>query len=122
MTLKSYMWGMRIETIISLAVWLTVVNRIDPQEAGFVGQAFFYLSLWMFLSGALILFLTWMRRIFTDTEIAFTYLGMSFRQGVLLALIVVILLILQSFRVLVWWDGLLVITGVLLIELYFLSR
>jgi hypothetical protein len=116
------MWGMRIGTIVSLAVWITVINIMDPNEAGFVGQAFFYLSLWMFLSGIFILFLTWIRRVFADTEMAFTYLGMSFRQGVLLSFIVIILLILQSFRVLVWWDGLLVVSGVFLVELYFLSR
>ncbi|MFC1608802.1 hypothetical protein ACFL2R_02465 [Patescibacteria group bacterium] len=122
MTLKSYIWGMRIATVTSLIVWLVVINGIDPIEAGLVGQVFFYLSFWLFLSGVFVLFLSWLRKFFMGEEIAFACLGMSFRQGVLLSLIGVGLLFMQGAGVLVWWDGFLLATGVFLVELYFLSR
>jgi hypothetical protein len=48
--------------------------------------------------------------------------GVSSRQGFLLALAVLILLIMQSFQVLVWWDGLLAIGAIIMAELYFLAR
>ena len=48
--------------------------------------------------------------------------GVSFRQGALIAIAVCALLILQSFRLLVWWDGGIIVAGILLIELWFLSR
>ncbi|MFC1644483.1 hypothetical protein ACFL08_00475 [Patescibacteria group bacterium] len=106
----------------SLIVWLIVINSIDPVEAGSVGQVFFYLSFWLFLSGIFVLFLSWLRRVFMGEDIAFVCLGMSFRQGVLLAMICIGLLVMQSFGVLVWWDGFLLATGIFLVELYFLSR
>jgi hypothetical protein len=48
--------------------------------------------------------------------------GVSIRQGFLLALIFLVLLIMQSFGILVWWDGLLAVGAILLVELYFLAR
>ncbi len=122
MTLGLYLWGVRISALLALAVWAAVVMFINPRESGMFGQAVFYLSLLFALSGIFILFLTWMRRITGNEETPFIYIGMSFRQGMLLAALAVILLMLQSFKVLTWWDGLLVVAAVFLVELYFLSR
>lgn len=122
MTLGLYLWGVRISTLLALAALGAVVMFINPQESGIFGQAVFYLSLLFALSGIFILSLTWLRRITSGEETPFIYIGMSFRQGILLAVIAVILLALQSFRVLTWWDGLLVVAAVFLAELYFLSR
>jgi len=47
---------------------------------------------------------------------------LSLRQGMLLSLLACGLLFLQSFRILVWWDGLLLLAGIFLIELYFLNK
>lgn len=122
MTLKSYIWGMRIATVMSLIVWLVVINTIDPIEAGLIGQVFFYLSFWLLLAGLSVMFLSWLRKFFMGEDVAFACLGMSFRQGVLLSLIGVGLLLMQGQGILVWWDGFLLATGIFLIELYFLSR
>jgi len=56
-----------------------------------------------------------------DDEIK-TNVRVSFRQGFFLSVMVLILLLLQSFRVLVWWDGLLVVGAVLMAESYCLVR
>lgn len=120
MTLKSYLWGMRISTVIALGLWLFVALTVNPDDPSILTKLFFYVSLFLFLSGFFILSLTGIRRKISGD--GFVYLGMSFRQGILLSLLVIVLLVLQSFRVLLWWDGLLVVAGVFLIELYFLSR
>lgn len=122
MTLGLYLWGVRISTLLALAALGAIVIFINPQESEIFGQAVFYLSLLFALSGIFILFLTWLRKITSGGETPFIYIGMSFRQGILLAALAVILLMLQSFRVLTWWDGLLVVAAVFLAELYFLSR
>ncbi|MCD6149729.1 hypothetical protein J7J13_03025 [bacterium] len=122
MTLKSYLWGMRISAALSVAAWSAVVYNINPEEAGIVGQILFYLSLFLALAGIFILFLTWSRRKISGNERAFAHLGMSFRQGVLLSVLANTLLAFQSFRILTWWDGLLLVAGIFIIELYFLSR
>lgn len=123
MTLKSYLWGMRISTLLSFLAWMLVIWYVDPRSSGMVGPLLFYGIALLFLSSLLINFLTWSRRKMQGgDEIALAYLAVSFRQGILLAILAILLLVLQSFRVLTWWDGLLVAAGIFLVELYFLTR
>jgi len=122
MTLKSYLWGLRISTVILFIAWAVVVGNVDPEKSGLIGKVLFYLSLFLFLSGLFILILTWIRRKMEGDEMVFRQLGLNFREGILLAILVVGLLLLQSVKVLIWWDGLLVTAGIFLVELYFLSR
>ena len=123
MTLRSYLWGMRVSTVFALVGWGFVLNHIDPEKTGPIGQLLFYASTFLALSGIFILFLTWLRRkAIRDEEEVLAGMGMSFRQGALLSLLSVSLLFLQSMRMLTWWDGLLVVAGIFLIELYFLSH
>ncbi len=49
-------------------------------------------------------------------------MGISIRQGFFLALGITILLVLQTFRILTWWDGLLALGAIFMLELYFLSK
>lgn len=122
MTIKAYTWGIRFITILSLAAFVFVVKFIDPLLTGVIGKALFYLSLFFVLSGIFNLFLLRLRRKSVDTENAAANIGLSFRQGILLACFAIGLLILQSLRMLVWWDGLLLLAGIFLIEFYFVSR
>jgi hypothetical protein len=122
MTLKSYLWGMRIIAFFSLTALGIVIFYLDPEKSGFVGHALFYATLFLSLAAFFILFLTWIRRKIGDEDSSFVYLGMGFRQGALLSVLAVILLALQSFRILTWWDGLMVVAAIFLVELYFLTR
>ena len=123
MTLRSYLWGMKIGALLSLASCVLVVTKIDPIESGAAGKALFYGSAFLFLAAISIIVLTWIRRRSgVEENFEVVYISGSFRQGMLVSLLVVFLLVLQSYRVLVWWDGLLVVAGIFLIELYFLGR
>lgn len=123
MTLRSYLWGMRLAFVASLAVLILVIKQIDPDVSGIIGQVLFFAAAFFFLASLFILFFTWLRKkISSDEESVVVHLGISFRQGVLLALLVTILLLAQRFRVLIWWDGALAVAGILLAELYFLTR
>jgi hypothetical protein len=66
--------------------------------------------------------LFWIRRRWNANEVAYQNVGLSFRQGVLVALAICAMFLLQSFQMLFWWDAGLVVVAVLLIELWFLSR
>lgn len=121
MTLKSYLWGMRVSLILSLAAWGIVVYYVDPEHSGKIGYLLFYLTLFLFLSALFILILVPAKRM-ARSEISSGQISASFRQGIILSLLVVFLLFLQSFRALTWWDGLLAVAGALLLELFFLSR
>lgn len=122
MTLKSYLWGMRISTLLSFFAFCLVVCYTDPEKSGIPGKFIFFLTLFLLFSGVITIFLTWLRRTFGKEGVIFSELGMSFREGILLSLLLIVLLVLQSFRILVWWDGLLAVAAIFLIELYFLSK
>lgn len=122
MKLKFYIWGMMLISLVSLIAFYLVAENVDPTKSGAAGKSLFYLILFFFLSGLFNLLLLLTRRAFLGGELAVHGLSLSLRQGILLAVLAVALLILQSYRMLVWWDGLLTLAGIFLIELYFLSR
>jgi hypothetical protein len=122
MTIYSYLWGMRMSTLVALASLGLVIRYINPFRDGVFGLTLFYISLYFSITGLATLFLFWIRRRFSKNEVAYTNVGISFRQGMLVALAVTALFILQSFRLLLWWDAGLVIVAVLLMELWFLSK
>jgi hypothetical protein len=121
MTLKSYLWGMRISALLSLAALALVVRYIDPTKAGIAGLVLFYGSVFLFLSAIFVLFFTWLRKS-DSSENAQITLALSFRQGILMSLMTIGLLLFAQFRILLWWDGLLLVAGTLLVELHFLTR
>ncbi len=122
MTLRTYVWGMLIITLFSFVALFGVVTYIDPDKSGLPGKAVFYAVLLFFLSGFFNLFLLWIRKKMLGKESAVVNIGLSFRQGFLLAVLAVGILILQGMRMLVWWDGLLLVVAIFLAELYFLSK
>ena len=122
MTLRSYVWGMRLITLLSIFALAYVVVYFDPESSGIFGKIYFFTALFFSSSGVFNLILIALRRKLIGEEKGIGNLGISFRQGILMAILLVALMILQSFRLLVWWDGLLAVAGVFLIELYFLSR
>ena len=109
--------------MVSFAAWFLVIKQVDPEKTGLAGQLLFFGSTLLFLSGIFILFFTWMRRAIQGSEdVALINIGISFRQGILMAMLLCLLLLLQQYRILTWWDGALSVAGILLIELYFLTR
>jgi hypothetical protein len=122
MTVRGYLWGMRLSTLVALAALSLVIYFVNPFQDGILGQTLFYISLFFSITGLATLFLFWLRRKFANNETVFLNVGVSFRQGMLVAFAVAILFLLQSFRLLVWWDAGLVIAAALLVELWFLSK
>jgi hypothetical protein len=123
MQLRSYLWGIRISVALTLAAWILVIKQIDPEKAGFVGQIIFFGSTFLLLAGLFVLFFTWLRRhVGGGEQAALIYIGVSFRQGVLMSFLAMMLLFLQQNRMLTWWDGALSVAGIFLVELYFLTR
>jgi hypothetical protein len=122
MTLGRYLLGMLFSTITCWAAWVVVLIYIDPQKAGLVGFLAFYISLFFALVGTLASVGFYLRRWFSKNEVVFAHITPSFRQGVLLSLCFVGCLIMQSFKILTWWDGILFVGAVALLEFYFMSK
>lgn len=122
MTLRAYIWGMRIITLFSLSALGAVIFYTDPEGSGIVGICLFYIAVFFALSGIFNLLLLFIRRKILGNELAVKNIELSFRQSILLSIIVLAIMVLQSYQMLIWWDALLVVAGVFLVELYFLSR
>lgn len=128
MTTNSFLWGMRFVTMLAVAASLSLLlltapySNQDPGQKLFVNIVLLNISLFISLTGIFTLFLFFLRRKATGNEVVGAHLGVSFRQGMFLALTAIILLVLQSLRILTWWDGLLAAGAVMMVELYFLAR
>lgn len=123
MTIRAYIWTARLLSLLSLIILILIVNYISPDDYGWQGKAAFYLIFGIFsASFSSLLLITLRRKTLGQGEMEEKNVRLSLRQGTLLSILAIALLILQSFRMLVWWDGLLVVCGVFLVELYFLSR
>lgn len=122
MTLRSYLAGMMASTIFCWLAWGLVLYYVNPQEANLIGFLSFYLSLFFASVGTLTLIGFYLRVWFSKNEVLFSHVNPAFRQAILLSIILIVSLILQSFRILTWWDGGLLIASVALLEFYFMSR
>lgn len=122
MSLRSYLLGLMVSTIFCWFSFGLILFYINPNEAGGVGLAAFYLSLFFALVGAFTLLGFYLRRWLSRNEILFAHISPAFRQGVLLSLVLVVSLILQAFRILTWWDGMFLVGSVVLLEFFFMSR
>lgn len=122
MSLTTHIWSLIFGSFLALGAWVFVLFNIDPYEAGVMGQIFFYFSLGLFLMGIFVNILVWLRLKFLGADQAIETMSLSFRQGFLLALLLIVLLVLRANEYLIWWVGLLVVAGVFLIELIFLSK
>ncbi|MFZ5391268.1 MAG: hypothetical protein ACOZAJ_03275 [Patescibacteria group bacterium] len=116
MKLKHYLFWMSLGTLVSWGAFLLVINYLNPEVAGSLGLAFFYLALFLSLAGSLTLLgFTW-RYFRRRDEALFRHISVSFRQAVWLSLIVIVSLFLQVNGLLTWWNLLLLIATLSLLE------
>ena len=121
MSLSTYLWGIRLFTLFAFSAWLGVLIGLDPEAAGSMGAGLFFISLFAFLTGVLTLFVTWVYRKALGNTGAAHHLSGAFRQAFLLALSVLGIVFFQYERILTWWDALLLLAAILLIEFSFRS-
>lgn len=121
MSLKRYLISISISTLLAWLSWVTVLFFIDP-AAGWLAHLLFHGSLFLAMLGTFAL-IGFFVRAKVDPQVAlFNHVGVSFRQGAWLALLVVGTLILMGAGLYSWWSGLLFVLFVFLFELFFLSR
>ena len=113
---------MMLSTVFCWISWGMILVYVDPETTGVIGLTAFYVSLFFALIGTLTLAGFYLRVWFSKNEILFAHVGPAFRQAIFLSLVLVGSLVLQSFRLLTWWDGALFIASVALLEFYFISR
>lgn len=110
MTLRAYLILMSVGALICWLAWFFILGSIDPKQAGLFGFVFFYCSLFLALAGtfSVIGFLI-KKIILKNDQIVFHHVKSTFRQGMLVAGVIILGLILLQIKLLTWWNGILLI-------------
>ena len=121
MSLKQLLIIVLSATLIFLISWLFVLFEVDPTSSGWVGLLVFYASLFFTLLGALFSLVVLIRKWRNKDELEHEIVSLSVRQSVFFSLTIVGVLFLQSKRFLTWWNIIILILAVTLLEYLFLS-
>lgn len=123
MTIRAYLLGMTLCTLICLAAWSLVLVYIEPGAFGALSFILFYFTLFSGLAGVftIIGFTARALRMRDDNKL-FPLVSRSFRQGFLFSLIFLGSLALQSARMLNIVNILVIVLIISFIEVYFLHR
>lgn len=121
MSIRQYVTIMLIATLLSWASWLLILFMVAPSEAGLLGFIFFYISLFLGLLGTVALVGLLIRHMKTRNKFIVEKVIISFRQATWLALLIVVSLLLQSYRLLTWWNIALILLIASFLEFFFMS-
>jgi len=122
MTLKKYLFLMTMATLMCWGALVLVLVFVNPYTAGIVGLVFFYLALFLGLLGIFSIIGFVFRFLFKRNEFAYNQVKTAFRQGMMFALLLTVMFILQGARLLVWWNIILFIILLAGIEYVFIIR
>ena len=120
MTLKTYLITMGSGTLVAWLAWGAVLLWVSPVD-GLRGLLLFYSSLSLALTGtfSIIGFAIRFRR--QRYQLPLQHVLLAYRQAVSYALLLIAVLVLQSQRLLTWWNLALFVFAFTLLELFFIS-
>lgn len=124
MTLRQYLIIMSLATLVCWMVWFLVVYIYNPATAGLIGFLLFYTSLFLSVLGTFSVIGFFIRgKIIKNDDIVFRHIKRTFRQGFFFGIFCIINLLLAQFRLLTWWNFILLLTTYIFLEgLIFTSR
>ena len=122
MTLKSYLWGIGLASLLALISFSMILWFVSPSGGSTGILILLFLSLFLALCGIFGLLGFYWRQRRDSSALAQSLLTTSFREGTLLSLLLVGFLIMNACQVFYWWTALifLIITGA--IEIAFLYQ
>lgn len=109
-------------TLFTLGFFILILFNIDPFDSDLLSISMFFISLFVFITGILTLIGFYFRVKISNNEIFFANFKPSLRQAILVSLVIVGILVLNTLRVLTWWDALMFTLSIFLIELYFQNK
>jgi len=124
MTIRQFITIMIFGTLMCWAGWGVVLWNIDPYEAGIVSFMFFYITLFLALTGTISTALYTVYHFFGDVQIpVFRYVQRSMGYGLSAASVLVVLLLAHMFSLLnVWSMSLLVLIAAFVLSLKLSKR
>ena len=113
---------MLLATVFCWGAWALVLFFVNPQEAGILGFLMFYISLFLGLLGIFSIFGFIIRYLTKKEKFIYKQVQIAFRQGFMFALLLTGALFLQGERLLVWWNLLLFIAVLSVVEYFFIIK
>lgn len=120
--LKNYLFAIFCITLLALGIWMLILFNYDPYHTDVLTISAFFVSLVVWLSGIFTLVIFYLRVALGNKEVIYAYFTPSVRQAVLISIVIVGILVFQTLRVLAWWDIILLVISILLLELFFRTR
>jgi len=121
MTLGKYLFLMTMATLLCWGALALVVFFVDPEQSGTVGILIFYLAAFFAIIGTASIFGFLVRYFFKPRDFAFVQVKNSFRQAIWFAILVVIVLFLQSKGLIAWWNLILLVLALAVLEMFWMS-
>lgn len=122
MKTRIYLFLLFCVTLFTLGFFILMFFNVNPYTSDNLTISMFFISFFIFLTGLLFLLGFYFRVKISNNEVFYANFAPSFRQALLISLVLVGLLVLKSLKVLAWWDGIMFALSVLLLELYFQNR
>ena len=116
--LKGYLFLVGFITAIASVIIGSIIVKYDPNNLDVKIYILFFGSLFIGLTGLATLIGSQIR-ISVNKSYLISYLITSLRQGFLISLALIGILLLRITNVLNWWDGILLVSAILLLEFYF---
>lgn len=111
-----------LAAFFSWTAWILVVVKINPYESTALALPLFFLSLFFALISTFTILGFYLRKYLNHHEVHFNYINISLRQGILLSFCALGCLAFLLLGVLTWWDSLLLVFIVTLIEFYLTAK
>jgi len=119
MSTRIYLWGIGILGAMCWIGFFIILVSTNPYKADIVTFSSFFVLLFIGIVAVLTLIGFWIRLIIQKENITRLAFKVSFRQGILLSLSIIGLMLLQAIRILTVYDGLLLVCAILLLEFFF---
>lgn len=119
---RKYLISIGIAGLFSWAAFWVVIFKLDPYQSTALALFFFFLSLFFALTTTFTFIGFYVRKWFSKNEIYFRHINISLRQGALLSFCALGCLFFLLLGVLTWWNGLLLVVIITLLEFYFTSK
>lgn len=122
MNLRQYLLIMFFATLLGWVAWIFVILNVDPYQDSVLGFFFFYISLFFSLIGTVSLISFLLTQIFPRPQVPmYRLVQKSFRIGLLLSGIFILLLFLQGKGILTKWNSILLLFIGVTTTCFFLS-
>jgi hypothetical protein len=122
MRLQSYLLGIGLSSVICWVAFILTVIYISPEASKVLALSSFFVSLFFALAGTFTLVGFFVRTTLSHNELYYANINIAFRQGFFAAFTIISLLGMQALHLLTWWNGILFVIIIILIEFYFLTK